>query len=411
MECYLDNAATTKVSDSVRAVMEQVLCTDFGNPSSLHKKGMEAEQYIKAARACIAKTLKAEPKEIVFTSGGTEANNMALIGAALAMRRKGRHIVTTQFEHASVHAPLVFLEEMGFEVSFAPVDEKGHVILEELLLLVREDTILVSVMYVNNEIGAVQDIAALAKAVKAKNPGLLFHTDAIQAYGKYCICPKKEGIDLLSASGHKFHGPKGSGFVFIRDKVRILPILHGGGQQKGMRSGTENVPAIAGIGRAAQEIYAGDVPALRESASRDFANQNGILQAHASQEEKAEWLYALKQHMVDLLSGMEGVCIHALTTPLTDCAPHIVSAGFAGIRSEVLLHALEERGVYVSSGSACSSNHPGISGSLTAIGVKKELLDATLRFSFSVYTTMEELDYAAAQLRELLPVLRRYTAR
>ncbi|MDE7324802.1 MAG: cysteine desulfurase, partial [Lachnospiraceae bacterium] len=356
------------------------------NPSSLHKKGMEAEKYVKAAQEVIAKTLRAQPKEIIFTSGGTEANNMALIGAALAMQRTGKHIVTTQFEHASVHGPLTFLEGMGFEVSFAPVDQKGHVVLEKLLSLIRPDTVLVSVMYVNNELGAVQDIAAVAGAVKEKKPDVLFHTDAIQAYGKYHICPKREGIDLLSVSGHKFHGPKGSGFLYIRDKVRVLPILYGGGQQKGMRSGTENVPAIAGIGRAAEEIYAGH-------------------------EEKVERLYKRKKQLVELLCGIEGVSLNAMTEPLEGCAPHIVSAGFEGVRSEVLLHALEERGVYVSSGSACSTNHPGISGSLKAVGVRKELLDSTLRFSFSVYTTEKEVDYAATQLRELLPVLRRYTVR
>lgn len=383
MESYLDNAATTRVSDGVREIADRAMCVDFGNPSSLHKKGMEAERYVKSAREIIAKSLKAEPKEIVFTSGGTEANNMALIGAALAMRRTGKHMITTQFEHASVHNPLLFLEDMGFEVSFAPVDAAGHVILEELLKLMREDTILVSVMYVNNEVGAVQDIAALARAVKEKKPGVLFHADAIQAYGKYRICPKKEGIDLMSVSGHKIHGPKGSGFLYIRDGVRVLPLIYGGGQQRGMRSGTENVPAIAGLGAAASEIY-------------------------ENHEEKIRQLYALKAYLTGQLQAMEGVTVNALTKPLTDCAPHIVSASFAGVRSEVLLHALEERGVYVSSGSACSSNHPGISSSLQAIGVADALLDATLRFSFSVYTKKEELDYALAQLKELLPVLRRF---
>lgn len=383
MESYLDNAATTRVSDGVREIMDRTMCVDFGNPSSLHKKGMEAEQYVKSAREIIAKSLKAEPKEIVFTSGGTEANNMALIGTALAMRRVGKHIITTQFEHASVHNPLLFLEDMGFEVSFAPVDAAGHVILEELLKLVREDTILVSVMYVNNEVGAVQDIAGIAKAVKEKKTGILFHADAIQAYGKYRICPKKEGIDLLSVSGHKIHGPKGSGFLYIRDKVRVLPIIYGGGQQRGMRSGTENVPAIAGLGAAVAEIY----------------------DCH---EEKVRHLYELKAYLTKQLQAMEGVTVNALTKPLADCAPHIVSASFANVRSEVLLHALEERGVYVSSGSACSSNHPGISSSLQAIGVADTLLDSTLRFSFSVYTKKEELDYALEQLKELLPVLRRF---
>ena len=230
MECYLDNAATTRVADSVREVMNLVMGEDFGNPSSLHKKGMEAEKYVKSAQEIIAKTLRAQPKEIVFTSGGTEANNMALIGTALAKSRVGKHIIATKFEHASVNAPLKFLEEMGFSLSFAPVDKEGHVLLSELLSLIRPDTVLVSVMYVNNEVGAVQDIAAISAAVKEKKPDVIFHTDAIQAYGKYRICPKREGIDLLSASGHKFSGPKGSGFLYIRDKVRVLPIIYGGGQ-------------------------------------------------------------------------------------------------------------------------------------------------------------------------------------
>lgn len=383
MEAYLDNAATTQVLEGVRQIMDRTMEEDFGNPSSKHRKGMEAERYLRAARETVARTLKAEPKEIIFTSGGTEANNMALIGTAMAMKRSGTHLVTTRFEHASVHHPLIFLEEMGFQIDFAPVDEKGHVILPELLKRVREDTILVSVMYVNNEVGAVEDIAGISAAVKAKKPDIVFHTDAIQAYGKYRITPKREGIDLLSASGHKIHGPKGSGFLYIRDKVRLKPIIYGGGQQKGMRSGTENVPAIAGLGRAAEEAYKGH-------------------------EEKVAWMYGLKQHMIDRLRALEGVTIHALTEPLENSAPHILSAGFSGVRSEVLLHALEERGVYVSSGSACSSNHPGISSSLQAIGVQKELLDSTLRFSFSVNTTIEEIDYAAEQLKELLPMLRRY---
>ncbi len=383
MEAYLDNAATTKVSEGVCEIMQQTLLTDFGNPSSLHKKGMEAERYVRNAREIIAKSLKAEPKEIVFTSGGTESNNMALIGAALAMQRQGKHIITTQFEHASVHNPLIFLENMGFEVDFTPVDEMGHVVTEKLLAMMREDTILVSVMYVNNEVGAVQDIAEISARVKAKKPSVLFHVDGIQAYGKYIICPKREGIDLLSVSGHKIHGPKGSGFLYIRDKVRVLPIIYGGGQQKGMRSGTENVPAIAGLGKAVEEIY-------------------------SEHEKKRQHLYELKEHLIAEVSKLEGVTVNAVPGDVRQCAPHIVSVSFEGVRSEVLLHALEERGVYVSSGSACSSNHPGISSSLQAIGLPNKLLDSTLRFSFSVYTQMQEVDYAVAQLAELLPMLRRF---
>lgn len=383
MEAYLDNAATTQVAEEVRLIMNQTMQFDYGNPSSLHRKGMEAERYVRNAGEIIAKSLKAEPKEIIFTSGGTESNNMALIGTAMAMKRSGMHLITTQFEHASVHNPLLFLEEMGFQVDFVPVDELGHVRLDELLAMIREDTVLVSIMYVNNEVGAAEDIAGISAAVKAKKPDILLHVDAIQAYGKYRITPKKEGIDLLSVSGHKLHGPKGSGFLYVRDKVKIKPIIYGGGQQKGMRSGTENVPAIAGLGKAAELIY----------------------QNH---EEKAAHLYALKREMLCQLADMEKITVNAVTEPLEQCAPHIVSVSFEGVRSEVLLHALEERGVYVSSGSACSSNHPGISGSLQAIGVRKELLDSTLRFSFSVYTRPEEIDYAMNQLRELVPMLRRY---
>ena len=384
MEAYLDNAATTKVSAAVMEKMNQVFLTDFGNPSSMHQKGMDAEQYIKEAKKQIADTLKCEPSELVFTSGGTESNNMALIGTALANKRAGNHIITTRVEHASVYQPLLFLEELGFKVTFAPVDEAGRVKIDELANAVTDETILVSVMYVNNEIGCVEPIAEIAKRIKEKNPKVLFHVDAIQAYGKMKIQPAKEGIDLLSVSGHKIHGPKGSGFLYIKNKTKIKPILHGGGQEKGMRSGTENVPAIAGLGQAAKDMY-------------------------ANLEANRKHLFALKERLAERLSKVEGVTLNGIPEEgILATAPHVLSVSFAGIRSEVLLHALEEKGVYVSSGSACSSNHPDISGTLVAIGVKKELLDATLRFSFSVTTTTEEIDYAADCVETLLPQLRRF---
>ena len=384
MEAYLDNAATTKVSAAVMEKMNQVFLTDFGNPSSMHQKGMDAEQYIKEAKKQIADTLKCEPSELVFTSGGTESNNMALIGTALANKRAGNHIITTRIEHASVYQPLLFLEELGFKVTFAPVDEAGRVKIDELADAVTDETILVSVMYVNNEIGCVEPIAEIAKRIKEKNPKVLFHVDAIQAYGKMKIQPAKEGIDLLSVSGHKIHGPKGSGFLYIKNKTKIKPILHGGGQEKGMRSGTENVPAIAGLGQAAKDMY-------------------------ANLEANRKHLFALKERLAERLSKVEGVTLNGIPEEgILATAPHVLSVSFAGIRSEVLLHALEEKGVYVSSGSACSSNHPDISGTLVAIGVKKELLDATLRFSFSVTTTTEEIDYAADCVETLLPQLRRF---
>jgi cysteine desulfurase len=382
MEAYLDNSATTFVFDTVKDIMVRTMTTDFGNPSSMHLKGVEAEHYVKAAKEAVAKQLKVEEKEIIFTSGGTESNNMALIGGAMANKRSGNHIITTCIEHASVSNPMKFLEEQGFRVTYLPVDENGVIRREELEKALDDDTILVSVMYVNNEVGSVQPIAEIAKLVHGKNPDILFHVDAIQAFGKYVIRPRREGIDLLSVSGHKIHGPKGSGFLYVRDKVKIKPLILGGGQQKGLRSGTENVPGIAGLGAAVTEIY------------RDH-------------EAKVERLYALKERFSGGLSEIEGAVINGPKG--REGAPHIVSVSFEGIRAEVMLHALEDRGIYVSSGSACSSNHnKTYSATLTGIGLRQDLLDCTVRFSFSVFTTEEEIEYALTVLRELVPMLRKY---
>jgi cysteine desulfurase len=361
--------------------MVQALTIDFGNPSSLHGMGVKAEEYIKEAKSKIAKTMKVEEKEILFTSGGTESNNMALIGTALANKRAGMHIITTAIEHPSVSAPLAFLEEQGFRITKLSVDEDGLISLEELKEAVCRETIVVSLMMVNNEIGAVEPIAEAAKIIKEKNPNTIFHVDAIQAYGKYRIYPKKLGIDLLSVSGHKIHAPKGCGFLYIRDKVKIKPIIYGGGQQKGMRSGTENVPGAAALGEAAAEIY------------EDF-------------EEKIDRMYELKQHFVEEVTKTEGVTVNGRTG--RDSAPQIVSVSVEGVRSEVMLHTLEEKQIYVSAGSACSSNKPSVSSTLKNIGLKKELLESTIRFSFCVNTTMEEIDYAIGAMQEAVPRLRRY---
>ena len=254
-EVYLDNSATTRCSERAKDLMVKVLMEDYGNPSSLHMKGVEAENYIKEAKKKIAKTLKVDEKEILFTSGGTESNNTALIGAALANKRAGNHIITTSIEHASVSAVTGYLEELGFRVTYLKVDADGIISLDELREAVCEDTILVSMMMVNNEIGAVEPIEEAIKVIKEKNPNTLVHVDAIQAYGKYRIFPKKLGIDMLSVSGHKIHAPKGTGFLFIKDKTKVKPLIYGGGQQKGMRSGTENVPGCAGLGLAAKMVY------------------------------------------------------------------------------------------------------------------------------------------------------------
>ena len=381
MEAYFDNSATTRVLDSVMDIVTRTMTVDYANPAAKHIRGMEAENYIRDARSIIAKTLKVADKEILFTSGGSESNNMALIGTAMANKRAGMHIISTNVEHASIYNTLGFLQEQGFEITYLPVDHNGHIDLDQLREAVRPDTILVSVMYVNNEVGSVEPVAEISRVIKAKNPSTIFHVDAIQAYGKYEIRPKKEGIDLLSVSGHKIHGPKGVGFLYIDEKVKIRPLIYGGGQQKGMRSGTENVPGVAGLGVAAAEMY-------------------------RNHQEKLDLLYELKEHMMIRVAEIDGVVIYS--QPGRESAPQIVSVSFEGVRSEVLLHALEDRGIYVSSGSACSSNHPGVSGTLKGIGVKQELLDSTLRFSFGMFNKKEEIDYAIEVLKELLPVLRRY---
>lgn len=382
MSVYFDNSASTKVADSVIEVMIKTMREDYGNPSAKHMMGVVAEKYVKEATRMIAKTLKVEEKEILFTSGGTESNNIALIGGALANQRRGKHIISTAIEHPAVYEPLGKLVELGFEVTILPVDRAGHICLEELKNAIREDTIIVSTMYVNNEVGAVEPVEEIAKIVHEKNPDCLYHVDAIQGYGKYKIQPKKQGIDLMSVSGHKLHGPKGVGFLYIQKDAKVNPILFGGGQQRGMRSGTINVPGIAGMGEAARLAY------------EHF-------------DEKIEKMIAIKDYLMDQLEKMEGIHLNSFRG--TQSAPHILSVSVQGVRAEVLLHALEDREIYVSSGSACSSNHPGISGTLKGIGLEDEFLDSTVRISLCSENTLEEADYFLETLKELLPMLRRFT--
>ena len=382
MEVYLDNSATTRCLPSVAALMTKIMCEDYGNPSSMHRKGVESEQYIRHAKEIIARTLKVQEKEILFTSGGTESDNIALIGTAFANFRSGNHIITTKIEHPAILQTCAYLETQGFEVTYLPVDSNGIICLADLEKAMTNQTILVSIMHTNNEIGSVQPIAEAGALIKRINPNTVFHVDAVQGFGKFRIYPKKMNVDLLSVSAHKIHGPKGVGFLYMNDKVKVKPILYGGGQQKGMRSGTENVPGAAGMALAIEEIY------------KDF-------------EEKTEYLYAIKDRFIKGLEGLEGVKVNGLTG--RDSAPHVVSVSIAGIRSEVMLHALEDRGVYVSAGSACASNKPATSATLKAIGVEKQYLDSTLRFSFSVLTTEEEIDYTLQQMYDMIPMLRRYT--
>lgn len=384
MQVYFDNSATTRCYESVKEIVVKTMLEDYGNPSAMHKKGVEAEQYIKESAQILARILKVNEKEILFTSGGTESNNLALVGGAFANKRKGNHIITTMVEHAAVAQPVEFLKEQGFDVTLLPVDSQGVVDLDELEKALREDTILVSVMYVNNEVGAVMPIEKIGSMVHEKSPKALFHVDAIQAFGKYRIHPKKLGIDLMSVSAHKIHGPKGVGFLYINEKAKVQPMMLGGGQQGGMRSGTDNVPGIAGLGAAAAEIY-------------------------SDLEKKTEHLYCLKERMARGLENLENVIINGM--PLREGAPQILSVSFLGVRSEVLLHTLEDREIYISAGSACSSHKRKASATLTAMSMPASQIESTVRISFSEENTFEEVDYCLGVLEEVLPMLRRYSRR
>ena len=382
MEIYLDNSATTKAYPEVAELVADIMLHDYGNASSMHQKGVDAEKYLKYSKSVIAGIMKVKEKEIYFTSGGTESDNWALMGAAFANQRSGKHLITTQIEHPAVLRTMDHLKELGFEVTYLSVDEYGHISLEEMKRAVRPDTILVSIMFVNNEVGAIQPIDEAGEIIKSVNPRTLFHVDAVQGFGKLRLLPKKWKIDMVSVSGHKIHGPKGTGFLYIDEKVKIKPIIYGGGQQNGYRSGTENIPGVAGLGKASELIYKD----LVEDTNR---------------------LYELKKRLVDGLLKIDRVKING---PQDETgAPHIVSASIAGIRSEVMLHSLEDKGIYVSAGSACASHKHTVSDTLNAMKLSTDLMDSTIRFSLGVFTTQEEIDYTLKCIYELVPMLRRYT--
>lgn len=389
MEIYLDNSATTRVYPEVAGLMSKIMLEDYGNPSSMHLKGVEAEKYVTQAVSQIAKALKVQEKEIFFTSGGTESDNLALIGAAMANKRSGMHIITTKIEHPAILNTVAWLKENGFEIDYLSVDKYGVVSVDELKEKLRPDTIIVSVMHVNNEVGSVQPIAKIGETVKAVNPRTLFHVDAVQGFGKEIILPKKMNIDMLSVSGHKIHGPKGVGILYINEKVKIKPISYGGGQQKGIRSGTLNVPGIAGIGLAAEMIT---------------SNLN----------EERERLFELKSFFLTEASKIDRVTVNGCATGengeflVEKTAPHIMNISVNGLRSEVMLHALEERGVYVSAGSACASHSKKESSTLKSMGADAARMDGALRFSMSSFTTREELETALKALKEVIEIYGRF---
>lgn len=393
MECYLDNAATTKPSEAVIKAVNEAMSGVYGNPSSLHKKGFEAERLIEEAREKIAKTVRASANEIIFTSGGTESNNHAILEGVELRKRHGRHIITTSVEHSSVKRPVEYLKKEGCEVSYLSADRLGQIKNEDLLKLLREDTVLLSVMLVNNEIGSINDVESLIKTARSKNPNILVHIDAVQGYGKLNINTKKLGADFLSVSAHKIHGPKGIGCLYIRNGLKLPPYILGGGQQKNFRSGTENVYGIAGFAAAAEEIY-------------------------KNYEKRTEKFYFLKEKFIRGIikefpeAVINGVDLEGnLSENIRRTAPHIVNVSFKGIRSEVLLHALEEKGIYVSAGSACASNGKKEAGTLEAIGATVEEAESSVRFSFGSFTETEMIDYTLKELKEIVPELLKYRRR
>ena len=367
MEAYLDNSATTRAFDEVADLVAKIMKEEYGNPSSVHHMGLVSGERLAQARETIASTLKVDSNEIVFTSGGTESDNFAIIGAARANKWRGKHIITTSIEHPAVLVTMEYLQKEGFEITYLPVDHEGKVSLDDLKSAIREDTILVSMMFVNNEIGTIEPVAEAGQLIKAINKDIVFHVDAVQAYGKVQIRPRAMNIDLMSVSSHKIHGPKGVGFLYIKKGTKIVPINYGGGQQKGMRSGTENVPGIAGLALAAKMCH------------DDFKNRIGKL-------------YELKKYLIDSLN--ERITDIKINGPsCEDGAPHIVSLSIRGLAAETVLNMLSSKKNYVSAGSACSSNNPHVSDTLVAVGVERELLESTIRISMSVMTTKEEIDF------------------
>lgn len=370
MFIYLDNSATTVPYPEVMDVYNQASKEYYGNPSSLHKIGSEADKVLRSAREVAANVLHIFPDEIIFTAGGTEGNNMAIQGVAYRYRERGKHLITTQIEHASVLNTFKHLESEGYSVTYLPVDRNGHVAVTEVEAAIRKDTILVSIMHVNSEVGVVQPIAAIGDIVK-KHPKIIFHVDAVQSFGKIPLHIKKWGIDLLTLSGHKFHGPKGAGLLYKAEKVALQPLFFGGGQEFGLRSGTQNVPQIIAFTKA-----------LRMSAERQshFNEQVGRLRER-------------------LWGGLETIHEAVINSP-KEGAPHIVNVSFIGIKPEVMLHALEKRGILVSTKSACSSKEQKTSHVLEAMHVPVQQAQSALRFSLSSFTTEREIDATIVAIKQ-----------
>lgn len=376
---YLDNSATTRPYPEVVEAVAHSLYEGFGNPSSLHSLGFASEQALRRARKTVAASLGVKEKEITFTSGGTEANNIAVLGYLRRNKRKGNHVMVSAVEHASVQNIFRRLEEEGYRVSYIPVSREGSLDYAFVERELCEETALISVMRVNNEVGSLFDIPGIRRILEEKKSGAVLHCDCVQAYGKLPFSVKELGADLVTVSAHKVHGPKGVGALYVREGLLMEPVLFGGGQENGLRNGTENLPGIAGFAKAA-ELTMRDLP------------------------EKAERMREIQRYFMGELRKMKRV---ELNTPADCCAPHIVNASFLGIRSEILLHTLEQKEVYVSSGSACASNDKKHKKVLEVMGHDRDRADSSVRFSFSTETTMQEIREATEILREAVEDLQR----
>lgn len=377
-EIYLDNCATTKPYIEVIEYINYINTNIYGNPSSLHTKGIEAEKLIRKARNSISSSLKASENEVIFTSGGTEANNLAILGFLEANQRKGKHLITTKIEHPSVLEVYKYLSNKGYAIDFLDVDIEGFVNIEKLKALIRPDTSLISIIYVNNETGTIQKLEEVISAIKALKRDIVIHVDSVQAYGKIHIDPKKIGIDLLSISSHKINGPKGVGALYINNKIRIKPIILGGGQEALLRSGTENVSGICGFGLASEIIH--------KELEQNLLNVKKI---------KDFFLQNISEYVenYDIISNEAS-------------SPYILNIAFNGVKAEVLLHHLEEKKIFVSTGSACSSRKNVHSHVLVALGIAAKKIEGAIRFSFSSNTTIDEILITLKALKEIIPKIR-----
>ena len=379
---YFDNAATTRAADEVAERVRYMLLENFGNPSAQSMMGVRAENELNDARKIMAKSINALPEEIYFTSGGTEDDNWAIFGTAEGYKRSGKHMITTSIEHPAVSEPMERLRQKGWDITVLDVDKNGYIDLDALRDSIREDTVLVSAILVNNEVGTIQDVVSIGRIIKEKNPNTLFHVDAVQAFGKYPIDVRKMGIDMLSMSGHKIHGPKGVGFFYMKKGLKVRPIIYGGGQERGQRSATENTPGIAGLAKAVE-----------------LAMEN--------MEKSHNTVMEIKKTLADgILKEIPKTHINGPS--IEDASPYVLNVSFNGLRSEVLLHSLEESEIYVSAGSACSSKKKGGSHVLRSLGLSEERIEGAIRFSFCRYNTVDEAEACLEILKEKTAFLRKY---